>query len=57
MDKIKPEESIPFTDTHIITKEDLIYAYYKGYLDGIKRSLFKFTTEEVKDGKNSTPDL
>lgn len=57
MEKIKPEQSIPYTETHIITKEDLIHAYYEGYLDGIRRSLFKFTTEEAKDGKNSTSDL
>lgn len=57
MAKIKSEQSIPYTETHIITKEDLMHAYYEGYLDGIRRSLFKFTTKEVKDGKNSTPDL
>ena len=57
MDKIKPERSIPYTETHIITKDDLMHAYYEGYLDGLRRSLFKFTTEGAKDGKESTSNI
>lgn len=53
MENIKPEQSIPYTETHIITIEDLKRAYNRGYMDGIKRSLFKFTGEEVKDGTQS----
>lgn len=53
---MKNEQPIPHTETHIITVEDLKRAYYRGYIDGIKRSLFKFT-KEAKDAKTSTPDL
>lgn len=33
---LEQKQSIPYTETHIITVEDLKQAYYKGYLDGIK---------------------
>ena len=50
-------EKIPYTDPHIITTEDLEYAYYRGYVDGLKRALSEISKEEAKDGKNSTSDL
>lgn len=53
----KPEQSIPYTDPHIITTEDLKYAYYRGYVDGLRRALLEINKEEAKDGKNSTSDL
>ena len=55
----KPEQSIPYTETHIITKEDLMQAYYEGYMAGLRRSLYKHINikREAKDGKNSTSDL
>ena len=44
--KKEEKQPIPYTETHIITTEDLKRAYYLGYMDGIKRSLFRFTEAE-----------
>lgn len=33
---VKNKQSIPYTETHIITVDDLMYAYYRGGQDSMK---------------------
>ena len=43
----KNEQSIPHTETHIITTEDLLYAYHRGCMDDSKNLMELYSRVEL----------